>query len=121
MKRITTHPNPLSPEISRKLLDLLATDDNFRDLFKNSPKVALLRLGHPSSDIELLASQLKVEALADKATIAKTRDEIHRSLISSAAMQPIRLNVPLISTPQLKKTVELSSGALGNQRWQKAS
>ncbi|MBB4757890.1 hypothetical protein XarjCFBP7653_13580 [Xanthomonas arboricola] len=121
MNKIRTLANPLSPEISKKLLDLLATDDNFRDLFKNSPKVALLRLGHPSSDIELLASQLKVEALADKATIAKARDEIHRSLISSAAMQPIRLNVPLGSTPQLKKKVELSFEKLGNQRWHKAS
>ncbi|MBB5865462.1 NHLP-related RiPP peptide [Xanthomonas sp. 3058] len=121
MKKNAAHVNPLSPEVADKLLDLLATDDNFRDLFKNSPKIALLRLGHPSSDIDLTAPHLKVEALADKATIAKARDEIHRSLISSAAMQPIRLNVSLGSTPQLKKKADFSFGILGNQQWQKAS
>ncbi|KHL59369.1 MULTISPECIES: NHLP-related RiPP peptide [Xanthomonas] len=96
-------PAPLQPEVAHKLLDLLATDDAFRDLFKKDPKAALLQVGYPSEDAELMASQLKVDALADKDTIAQARDEIHASLTSSVNMQPIRLNVPLGSSPQLKK------------------
>ncbi len=96
-------PAPLKPDTAHRLLDLLATDDGFRDLFKNDPKAALVQVGHPPEDAALLAAQLKVETLADKASIAQARDDIHVSLTSSVNMQPIRLNVPSGSTPQLKK------------------
>ncbi|MCC5069844.1 NHLP-related RiPP peptide [Xanthomonas campestris pv. raphani] len=96
-------PAPLQPDAAHKLLDLLATDDEFRDLFKNDPKAALIQVGHPAEEAELLAAQLKVETLADKAAIAQARDDIHANLTSSVSMQPIRLNVPSGSSPQLKK------------------
>ncbi|MDV2450798.1 NHLP-related RiPP peptide [Xanthomonas hortorum] len=103
MTETDKRPTPLKPDVAHKLLDLLATDDQFRDLFKKDPKDALLQVGHSAEDIELLASQLRVEKLADKATIAQARDEMYASLTSSVNMQPIRLNVPSGSSPQLKK------------------
>ncbi|MCC8537405.1 NHLP-related RiPP peptide [Xanthomonas axonopodis pv. poinsettiicola] len=103
MNENNERPTPLQPEVAHTLLDLLATDDAFRELFKTDTKAALLQVGYPSEDVELMASRLKVETLADKATIAQARDDIQASLTSAVNMQPIRLNVPSGSSPQLKK------------------
>src|SRR3546814_16540253 len=39
-------PAPLDPEVARKLLDLLATDNDFRRLFKKDANAALLKVGY---------------------------------------------------------------------------
>lgn len=41
-------PAPLHPHVARKLLDLLSTDDDFRDLFQRDAHAALLRAGYRS-------------------------------------------------------------------------
>jgi len=88
-------PAPLSPEVADRLLDLLASDDTFRELFANDPAAALVQAGYDAgatSDLSLLGDRLKVAGLASKEAIAAARDEIRASLTSGLSMQPILLN-----------------------------
>src|SRR5690348_8264749 len=39
-------PAPLHPNVARKLLDLLSTDDDFRDLFQRDAHAALVQAGY---------------------------------------------------------------------------
>ena len=98
----TCKPTPLDPKVADKLLDLLGTDNEFRRLFKKDPGAALVKAGHkvPKGDaaaatnLQRLHDRLKVEKIAPKAAVQKSRQEIRTSLISELAMQPIQLNVP---------------------------
>ncbi|WP_372017462.1 NHLP-related RiPP peptide [Pseudoxanthomonas sp. 10H] len=89
-------PAPLAPEVADRLLDLLASDDDFRDLFARDPAAALVKAGYDpgaAEDLKLLHSRLKVGGLASKDAIASARDEIRSSLTSGLGMQPILLNI----------------------------
>lgn len=89
-------PAPLAPEVADRLLDLLASDDEFRDLFARDPAAALVKAGYDASaaeDLKLLHSRLQVGGLASKDAIASARDEIRSSLTSGLGMQPILLNI----------------------------
>ena len=88
-------PKPLSSEVADRLLDLLASDDAFRELFARDPASALTQAGYTGSreDLALLQSRLKVGAIAPKETIAASRGEIRASLTSGFGMQPVQLNV----------------------------
>ena len=75
----TSTTAPLSPEVSDRLLDLLSTDDAFRDLFQAEPLTALRSIGYqsptpgkmtacglaPAAELEPFAD-CKVQNLADK-------------------------------------------------------
>lgn len=88
-------PKPLTPEVADRLLDLLSSDDVFRELFARDPASALIQAGYDGSrqDLALLQARLKVGAVAPKETVAASRDEIRTSLTSGLGMQPIQLNV----------------------------
>lgn len=84
----------LSPAVVSRLLDLLCSDDDFRDLFKRDPMGALIYSGHSFStdqqDAELREVQffpelrcLLVGELAPKEEIAATRDLIQNYLLST--------------------------------------
>ena len=87
-------PAPLTPKVADRLLELLASDDQFRDLFARDPAAALIQAGHQANadDLATLKRQLKVRQLAPKEAIAAARDEIRASLTSALAMQPIQLD-----------------------------
>ena len=89
-------PAPLAPEVADRLLDLLASDDDFRALFARDPAAALVKAGYDAGaadDLKMLQARLQVGALASKDTIAAGRDEIRSSLTSGLGMQPILLNI----------------------------
>jgi putative modified peptide len=73
-----------SAEVAEKLLDKLATDDDFRALFEKDPRAAMRQLGHdtPSADrgVEnrdpVLPLQHLKGGLASKEKIAAGRDRM---------------------------------------------
>lgn len=82
-------PAPLHPRVIRKLLDLLSTDDDFRDLFKRDAHAALVQAGYePPAGTESTAEasggecmQLSgTEQLASKERIARDRVKLEESL-----------------------------------------
>lgn len=78
------HP-PLDPAAADKLLELLSTDDEFRELFVQNREVALEQVGY--SDPTNTSIQCnKVSSIASKQDIAAAREELKRYLISSAAL-----------------------------------
>lgn len=43
-------PAPLHPHVARKLLDLLSSDDDFRDLFQRDAHAALIQAGYQAPE-----------------------------------------------------------------------
>ena len=92
MKKGNGPREPLDPNVVRKLLDLLSTDDAFRDLFQRDAHEALVQAGwvpapgtDPSEDMAALSSgsclQLQSGAtLASKEQIAGQRSKLEASL-----------------------------------------
>lgn len=78
------HP-PMEPQIADKLLELLSSDDEFRDLFVRDRVAALAQVGYPepaNATIECTS----VSGIASKEEIAAAREELQRHLTSSASL-----------------------------------
>lgn len=80
-----------SPEVADSLLELLSTDDKFRELFEKNPRAALRQVGHvtPEDERDVKGSDPVVcaygmKGLASKEDIAKARDALHAELTASA-------------------------------------
>lgn len=92
---------PLDPKVADRLLDLLSTDDEFRHLFKDDPRAALIQAGwNPPSDFKspaiAEASNLattgssamgcySVSSIAAKDEIAAAREQLKSYLTSALA------------------------------------
>ena len=87
----------ISEEIVDKLLDKLSSDNEFRNVFLKSPRIALAYLGHegatnasPNDQGVWTGSQCK--QLASPEAIKASRDALRLQLLTSMArLQPIRL------------------------------
>ena len=70
----------LSEPVVDRLLDLLSSDDDFRDLFARDARAALAQVGHlPAATAGITEGAwwcLKVESLASKEVIAHSRAEL---------------------------------------------
>ena len=91
--------NTLSDETAAKLLDKLASDDDFRTLFQKDPRQALAQVGHaPAADASVkegIWTCMSVSSLADKKAIAASRDTLRKQLATAqAGAQPITLENP---------------------------
>ncbi len=82
-------PAPLHPHVARRLLDLLSTDDDFRDLFQQDAHAALVQAGYePPAGMASTAEtsggacmQLSApDQLASKEQIARDRAKLESSL-----------------------------------------
>ena len=93
-------PAPLHPHVAKKLLDLLSTDDDFRDLFKRDAHAALVQAGYvpPHGSDPTQASALSGGAcmqlspsdeLASKEAIAQDRVKLERSLATIQGFEPL--------------------------------
>lgn len=91
-----TGKTKLDPTVASRLLDLLSSDDKFRDLFKNDPMGALIEAGHvfPANQKSGGLGEVQffpglfcylVGELASKEEIAATRDLIHSHLMSTGS------------------------------------
>jgi putative modified peptide len=77
------HP-PLPHAIADRLLDLLGSDDEFRDLFIQDTEAALLRLGLDTDAVKAALagkSCLKVKSLASKEELVDARDRLREHLV----------------------------------------
>lgn len=76
----------LDTSTAAKLVDLLATDDKFRELFSTDMVAALKAVGHAPDDITELEAFVRTCCsnikLADKETIAHSKDQISSMLTS---------------------------------------
>ncbi|GAA0617853.1 putative modified peptide [Kribbella sandramycini] len=79
---VTTRKPQLPAPVVDRLLDLLATDDAFRDLFAHDRQAALTAVGCETPDG---FGCLAVDRLAAKTVIAAARDELRAYLLSGAA------------------------------------
>lgn len=78
------HP-PLDTQTADKLLELLSTDDDFRELFVKDRQAALKNVGYPEYT-NATVQCTSVEQMASKEEIAAARDELKSHLTSSAAL-----------------------------------
>lgn len=78
------HP-PLSPDTADKLLDLLSTDDEFRQKFATDRQAALAQIGYPAAGDDSVQCT-STNQLASKKEFAAARDELKSYLTSSAAL-----------------------------------
>lgn len=71
---------PLPAQVVDQLLDLLANDDAFRELFERNPEAAFERLGYPTTPGQL--SCCKPGVLAGKEVIEDTRAAMRARFIT---------------------------------------
>ena len=80
---------PLPAQVVDQLLDLLSTDDSFRELFERNPEAAFERLGYPPTPGQLECC--KPGQLASKEVIENTRDTMRdRMLLGTLSQIPNR-------------------------------
>ena len=84
---------PLDPKVASKLLDKLGTDNDFRRLFKKDPAAALVKVGHPKEAASLTAGCCRIDSIAPKAEIAKSRETLQKMFTAGLSMTPVRLNI----------------------------
>lgn len=77
----------LSPEIADRLLDLLASDDDFRGRFQNDPYEALRSLGADVTREDVPP----VTGLADKETIRTMRGSLREHMLGPLGFWPFKL------------------------------
>lgn len=79
-------PAPLDPKVTKKLLDKLSTDNEFRRLFKSDAGAALAKVGYKAEAGATLAGgcmQLKsTDRIAPKAKIVRDRAKLEQVINS---------------------------------------
>ncbi|MBW8807376.1 NHLP-related RiPP peptide [Lysobacter capsici] len=75
---------PFDPAVADKLLELLSTDNDFRDLFAKDPEAAVRKAGHDIPEGAAMACMSTVQ-VAPKEEIAQARALIKAFLTSAAA------------------------------------
>lgn len=78
------HP-PLDSKTADKLLELLSTDDDFRNLFVVDRQAALASIGYPEPDNATIQCT-SVTAIASKEEIAAARQELKHHLTSQLSL-----------------------------------
>lgn len=104
----TTTTAALAPAIADRLLDLLSTDDLFRERFQHDPLAALHAIGHEAPPPAQMTAcgetigampqpfaECKVRELAPKETIAAARAEIRAMLLRGLAQETPKLDASL--------------------------
>lgn len=76
---------PLDAQTADKLLELLSTNDQFRELFTSDRQAALAQVGYPDA-AEPSIQCTSVDQLASKEEIAQAREELKSVLTSQAAL-----------------------------------
>lgn len=112
----TTTTAPLDSELADRLLDLLSTDDLFRERFQRDHMAALRSIGYESPAPGLMTAcgavpvaqpeafrECKVTELAPKEAIAAARDEIRTMLLRGLTQTTPKLDVGNATGRYLRK------------------
>lgn len=90
--------NKFSPEVADRLLDRLASDDGFRELFLADPRAALSQVGHetPAADLGVEGSDpimccIGMKSLASKEALQASRHTLRDRLSMSVFHYDIEL------------------------------
>ncbi|MCC4597037.1 NHLP-related RiPP peptide [Xanthomonas campestris pv. phormiicola] len=85
----------LDLKVASRLLDLLATDNDFRKLFKKDPRAALVTAGYrqDAEELDRLSECCKVHRIAPKRHIIKSREALLELMTSGMSQNPIHLNI----------------------------
>ena len=97
---------PLDPALADRLLDLLSTDDLFRERFQRDPMTALGAIGYVSPDGAKMTAcgltaalepfrECKVHELASKESILMARADIRTMLLRGLSQQTPKLDASL--------------------------
>ncbi|QNP41858.1 NHLP-related RiPP peptide [Lysobacter solisilvae (ex Woo and Kim 2020)] len=108
---------PLDPQLADRLLDLLSTDDAFRQLFQTSPQAALRSIGYQpqlQSDDSLLSglglsrapepfSLCEIGHLASKQAIRDARIALKETFVQGLAYNTPTLDAANLTTQPKRK------------------
>ncbi|HEY0661620.1 MAG TPA: NHLP-related RiPP peptide [Lysobacter sp.] len=96
---------PMSRPAAIKLVDLLATSDEFRDVFMRDARMALETWQFDQDTIDFFWWDCKmgITQLAPKEVIAEARDEIVSMLMGALAQNTPKLDSGLESSRRLKQ------------------
>jgi len=78
------HP-PLDPSVADKLLELLSTDDDFRELFVTDSTSALAKVGYSEPENATIECT-SVTSLAPKEEIAAAHEQLKKYMTSQLAL-----------------------------------
>jgi len=98
----------LEPVVAARLIDRLSTDDAFRNRFATDTATALHEVGHIADVAELnafLGSCFCGVTVADKATIAGTRDEIYKMLTQGTSYSVPMRDANVVTVRGLRETI----------------
>ena len=86
----------LTEKQAAELIRMLATDDDFRNLFENKPAKALFKLGIPAETIvDLNAMCLCPAALAGKSLFKEASEKMDKSVLTATtSMQTPKMSMP---------------------------
>lgn len=91
-ERLVTPRNAFSADVADRLLEKLATDDSFRQLFQTNPRAALHQVGHDTLEQDLglrgtdpVMCLVLNNGLANKEAICAGRGRIKAALASTLA------------------------------------
>lgn len=101
---------PIDAETAEKLLELLGTDDDFRQRFQENPFAALESIGYSSDSLSLVGSSLEADSLlqpfsscsviqlAGKDQILAAKEELTATL-----MRGLAYNTPTLEAETLER------------------
>jgi putative modified peptide len=85
--KASTKGTPLPLSIAEKLLDRLASDDDFRAFFQKNPRSALSFLGYAEADMmanwDGAWSCMRCEVMPDKSAFIASRDAFRKQLTTA--------------------------------------
>ena len=97
-----TRKASFDPVVADRLLELLSTDDMFRDLFRRKPYQALAQVGFSPADREDWPDCFFGITLASKRQIAESRAEIRNMLLQGLNHTTPQLDARLCTAPRTK-------------------
>ncbi len=110
------HSAQLSAELADRLLDLLSTDDAFRERFRKNPTAQLVAIGYESSLATVATASAaippapfefcEIGVLASKEAITRARNELKTALMNGLAYTTPQLDASVLGDGCMRTRLE---------------